>query len=146
MAIKLFFITGIPWVFEIIAWLPTYLPDVQPILRDNSVYFLEVSNLLNSLRGVIVFVIFIIMQRDVRRYMWLRLKRVFSSTVNSKLNVHSRTNAGSISASTTQQSFSTRLSSYFTSRLTLSASTSEGEEQNTTNNQNDCDNNDVTYL
>jgi hypothetical protein len=76
MALKLFFITGIPWVFEIAAWLPIYLND-DSLLRTNFVYVFEITNLLNSLRGVIIFIIFIVLNRDVRRFLWPRLKRIF---------------------------------------------------------------------
>ncbi|XP_057374652.1 uncharacterized protein LOC130695523 [Daphnia carinata] len=76
MALKLFFITGIPWVFEFAAWLPFYLSK-DSFLRVNAVYFFEISNLLNSLRGVVIFVIFIVFNRDVRRFLWPRIRRIF---------------------------------------------------------------------
>lgn len=43
-------------------------------------YLFEVSNLLNSLRGLIVFIMFVLLQRDVRRHLWLWLKKRCSSS------------------------------------------------------------------
>ena len=74
MAIKLFFIIGVPWAFEIAAWIPIFLSDGSS-LGNHYIYLFEISNLLNSLRGVIIFIIFIVLQRDVRRYL---LKRIFN--------------------------------------------------------------------
>lgn len=75
-----------PWLFEILAWLPTYLPDKHPVLAANSKYFFEVSNLLNTLRGVIIFVIFILLQQNVRLYLWQHLTKFFDSGHISKAN------------------------------------------------------------
>ena len=119
MAVKLFFIAGIPWVFEIIAWLPSYLPDVSPHWRRHTVYLFEVSNLLNSLRGVIVFVIFVLMQRDARRHIWLRLRKLFSRPQPESPDVtvagkgHPRIVAGSLSAlsASSQRTLQSQLSS-----------------------------------
>jgi hypothetical protein len=74
MATKLFFITGVPWIFQFIA----YLYEVKYGLYTKLRYFLEFSNLLNTSRGVIIFVTFIILNRDVRKFLWLRMKNVFS--------------------------------------------------------------------
>lgn len=118
MAVKLFFIAGIPWVFEIIAWLPSYLPDVSPHWRRHTVYLFEVSNLLNSLRGVIVFIIFVLMQRDARRHIWLRARKLFSrsepsSPPPSVAKGHPRIVAGSLSAlsASSQRTLQSQLSS-----------------------------------
>lgn len=141
MAIKLFFITGVPWVFEIVAWLPTYLPEKHSILYENSKYFLEVGNLLNSLRGVIIFIVFILLQRDVRRYLKHRFTNIFVSKKSSKMNDNSRANAGSISASTQQSTTISRLS-ILASRVTEPVKEDE-EEQNT---KNQIEINEITYL
>ena len=84
-AIKLFFIAGTPWIFEIFAWLPSYFKTgISPQWRQNTVYLFAVSNTLNALRGVVVFIMFVLLQRDVRRYLWLRLNKFwFDSPVRS---------------------------------------------------------------
>jgi hypothetical protein len=116
MALKLFFITGIPWVFEIAAWLPIYLND-DSLLRTNFVYVFEITNLLNSLRGVIIFIIFIVLNRDVRRFLWPRLKRIFIRE-DSNTVLRNRSNIEDPS------SFSTQLG--MTSSTSNSFSKSEG--------------------
>jgi hypothetical protein len=116
MALKLFFITGIPWVFEIAAWLPIYLND-DSLLRTNFVYVFEITNLLNSLRGVIIFTIFIVLNRDVRRFLWPRLKRIFIRE-DSNTVLRNRSNIED------QSSFSTQLR--MTSSTSNSFSKSEG--------------------
>jgi len=98
MAVKLFFITGIPWVFEFAAWLPFYVTE-NSFLRTNAVYFFEISNLLNSLRGVIIFIIFVISNRDVRRYLWPRVKRIFIRE-DSNIILRNRSNIEDPSLST----------------------------------------------
>ena len=116
MALKLFFITGIPWVFEFAAWLPFYLTE-NSFLRTNSVYFFEISNLLNSLRGVIIFIIFIVLNRDVRRFLWPRIKKIFIRE-DSKIARHTRSNIE-------DPSFSTQSTSGVTSSTSHSFSKSE---------------------
>jgi hypothetical protein len=116
MALKLFFITGIPWVFEIAAWLPIYLND-DSLLRTNFVYVFEITNLLNSLRGVIIFIIFIVLNRDVRRFLWPRLKRIFIRE-DSNTVLRNRSNIED------QSSFSTQLG--MTSSTSNSFCKSEG--------------------
>lgn len=69
MAVKLFFIAGIPWMFEIFAWLTNFL------LGDSAShqyvnYFFNISTTLNSLRGIVIFVLFVVLQRDTRHYLW----------------------------------------------------------------------------
>jgi hypothetical protein len=117
MALKLFFITGIPWIFEFAAWLPFYLTD-NSFLRTNAIYFFEISNLLNSLRGVIIFIIFIVLNRDVRRFLWPRLKRIF---VREDSNIV-RSNRSNIED---PSSFSTQSTSGMTSSTSNSFSKSE---------------------
>lgn len=80
-AIKLFFIAGTPWIFEIFAWLPSYFKTgISPQWRQNTAYLFAVSNTLNALRGVVVFILFVVLQRDVRRNLWLRLKNFWSGS------------------------------------------------------------------
>nr|CAH0105207.1 unnamed protein product [Daphnia galeata] len=74
MATKLFFITGVPWIFEFF----TYVYELKYGLFAKVWYFWEFSQMLNTLRGVFIFVTFIIFNRDVRRFLWLRVKNVFS--------------------------------------------------------------------
>jgi hypothetical protein len=118
MALKLFFITGIPWVFEFAAWLPFYLTE-NSFLRNNSVYFFEISNLLNSLRGVIIFFIFVVFNRDVRRFLWPRIKRIF---FREDPNIVRRTQSN-----VDDPSFSTQSTSGVTSSTSHSFSKSESE-------------------
>ena len=73
MATKLFFITGIPWIFEFFA----YVYELKYGLFAKVWYFWEFSQLLNTLRGVFIFVNFIILNRDVRKFLWLRIINVF---------------------------------------------------------------------
>jgi hypothetical protein len=73
MATKLFFITGVPWIFEFF----TYMYELKYGLYTKLWYFWEFSQLLNTLRGVFIFVTFIILNRDVRKFLWLRMKNVF---------------------------------------------------------------------
>ena len=93
MAIKLLFITGVPWVFEIAAWLSVFLSEGS-VLGSNYVYIFEISNLLNSLRGVIIFIIFIVLQPNVRSYL---LTQIFNKEIPVK-------NSSNQPASTTQTS------------------------------------------
>ncbi len=123
MALKLFFITGIPWVFEFAAWLPFYLTD-NSFLRTNAIYFFEISNLLNSLRGVIIFIIFVVLNRDVRRFLWPRVKRIFIRE-DSNIVLRNRSNIEDPS------SFSTQSTSGMTS--STSNSFSKSEERNDSN-------------
>jgi len=112
MALKLFFITGIPWIFEVAAWLPVYLSDSPDFLQSNSAgqYVLEIGNLLNALRGVIIFIIFIVLQRDVRHYLMLRLKRIFNKDSSNVARQHSRGNTDGGPSVSTQQSNNRRIS------------------------------------
>ena len=80
MAIKLLFITGVPWVFEIAAWLSVFLSEGS-VLGSNYVYIFEISNLLNSLRGVIIFILFIVLQPNVRSYL---LTQIFNKEIPVK--------------------------------------------------------------
>ena len=120
MAIKLLFITGVPWVFEVAAWLPIFLSDGS-VLGSNYIYIFEISNLLNSLRGVIIFIIFIVLQRDVRRYL---LKRIF----NKRISVKNFSNQRTISNT---QSFVTHGPTTSNTRLSISTSHTiiESEQQ-----------------
>ena len=93
MAIKLLFITGVPWVFEIAAWLSVFLSEGS-VLGSNYVYIFEISNLLNSLRGVIIFIIFIVLQPNVRSYL---LTQIFNKEIPVK-------NSSNQPASSTQTS------------------------------------------
>jgi hypothetical protein len=127
MALKLFFITGIPWVFEIAAWLPIYLND-DSLLRTNFVYVFEITNLLNSLRGVIIFIIFIVLNRDVRRFLWPRLKRIF---VREDSNIV-RSNRSNIED---PSSFSTQSTSGMTSSTSNSFSKSEERADSNSSSQ-----------
>ena len=77
MALKLFFITGIPWVFEVLAWIPTNYPDLVPNWAEHTSYLFKIGNLLNSLRGLIVFIMFVVLQRNVRRHLLLELSKRF---------------------------------------------------------------------
>lgn len=99
MVLKLFFITGIPWIFEIIAWLPSYVSNIPQVWRHHMYYLFEISNLLNSLRGVIVFFIFVVLQRDARRYLLVRFRKMFSHRDASVgPSGHPKVTAGSLSA------------------------------------------------
>lgn len=113
MAVKLFFITGVPWIFEIVAWLPNYLPSISAQWRDNTKYLFEVSNLLNALRGVVVFIIFVLLRPDARRQLLIWLQQCFSRKSESSLGKASagmgtRT-AGSLS-NTSTVTYQTQLS------------------------------------
>ena len=80
MAIKLLFITGVPWVFEIAAWLPDFLSEGSA-LGNYYIYIFEISNLLNLLRGVIIFILFIVLQPNVRSYL---LTQIFNKEIPDK--------------------------------------------------------------
>ncbi len=69
-------------MFEIAAWLSTHLTGAT-FLQNNSQYFFEISNLLNSLRGVVIFFIFVVLQRDVRRFL---LHKIFKKKDSAKDN------------------------------------------------------------
>lgn len=111
MALKLFFITGIPWVIEVAGWLPVYLYGASVVFKDNSQlqYFFYFGNLLNSLRGVVIFIIFILLQRDVRHYLTLRMKRIFHKGSSNANRLHRANTDGGPSVST-QQSTNRRMS------------------------------------
>ena len=73
LAAELFFITGVPWIFEIVAWLPA-------LRRYSSAkYFFEVVNLLNSLRGLFVFILFVLLRPTVLKFLMSRFKELTSS-------------------------------------------------------------------
>jgi hypothetical protein len=130
MALKLFFITGIPWVFELAAWLPVYLSESQAIFQSNSVgrYFFEIGNLLNALRGIVIFIIFIVLQRDVRHYLMLRLKRIFKKDCPNNVALqHSRGNTDGDPTVSTEQLTNRRISAMTSQTLVPSAGS---EEQN----------------
>lgn len=76
MAGKLFFITGVPWIFEIAAWLPKIFGIAPRQLETASRFLYHASNLFNGLRGVVVFVLFVLLQRNVRAELLLRLRRI----------------------------------------------------------------------
>jgi hypothetical protein len=134
MALKLFFITGIPWMFEVAAWLPVYLSDTPAFFQNNSIgqYVLEIGNLLNSLRGVIIFIIFIVLQQNVRHFLMLRLKRILNkdSSDNNALQ-NSRANTDGAPTVSTQQT-NNRRTSLMTSQT---STTSEVGEQNANETQ-----------
>ena len=104
MAVKLFFITGIPWIFEVAAWLPVYLSNGKYSHSPSYIYFFEIGNLLNSLRGIVIFVIFIVLQRDVRRFLWLRLKKFIDPKKHAKTNRRLQTITESQTVSTHRSS------------------------------------------
>ena len=62
-----------PWIFEIVAWLPA--------LRNcpSAKYFFEIVNLLNSLRGIFIFVLFILLRPSVFKFLIAALKETFAS-------------------------------------------------------------------
>ncbi len=138
MAIKLFFITGVPWVFEVAAWLPIYLTDV-PTFRTNSQYFFEVSNLLNSLRGVIIFIIFVVLQRDVRRFL---MKRVFNIKDSVKEASNQRTSNGQSQSYTT----STHRPATSNTRLSITSSSVTSIERDDHSNKPDLQTDESTNL
>ncbi|XP_046656019.1 uncharacterized protein LOC124349451 isoform X2 [Daphnia pulicaria] len=70
MAVKLFFITGIPWIFELIGYLVSRLDGSNVGLY----YFFEFCVIINTSRGVFIFVNFILLNRDVRKFLWSRVK------------------------------------------------------------------------
>lgn len=115
MALKLFFITGVPWIFEIIAWIPQFSLSGKRS-EGNWYNIFEISNLLNSLRGVIVFLVFVVFQRDVRRYLVTRFWRIFfkkeisKSTDPSRANEMSSTSQPSTSNSRSTSGLNTRSS------------------------------------
>ena len=73
MATKLFFITGVPWIFEFIA----HLYELKYGLYSQLYYFFEFCQLFNTSRGVFIFVNFILFNRDVRKFLWPRIQVVF---------------------------------------------------------------------
>jgi len=118
MALKLFFITGIPWIFELSNWLlPTLIPDLLP---HQMKYLFEISNLFNSLRGVIIFIVFILLQRNVRQHLQLSFSKHCSMTAKNatdsrSLSVTSRSQLNTESVRTTSTSTSNDFHSQFLS-------------------------------
>jgi hypothetical protein len=109
MALKLFFITGIPWMFEVAAWLPVYLSGKPASFQNNSVgqYVLEIGNLLNSLRGVMIFMIFIVLQKNVRHFLMLRFRKILNKDFSDNIALqNSRTNTDGTPTVSTQQTTS----------------------------------------
>ena len=111
MAVKLFFITGVPWIFEIVAWLPNYVPSISASWRQHALYLFEIGNLLNALRGVVVFIIFVLLRPDARRQLWVWLQMCF---VNKSKDASGKSpgngkSAGSIS-NKSQRTFLTQMS------------------------------------
>lgn len=107
MAVKLFFITGIPWVLEIAAWVPMFLHSTLPNPQLKLIsYVFEISNILNALRGVIIFVLFVLLQRDVRAQLLFRLSGLANNSskrqkkdANSSLTTPKRTASSQLSSS-----------------------------------------------
>ncbi len=115
-AVKLFFIAGIPWVFEIVS---CYFIALPSFVSTNSAYLFEASNLLNSLRGVLVFITFVLLQRDVRRYLWLQLKKIRSyfqdqsgsrAEIESKDHPHVSSPFSALVSSSSQRTLQSQLS------------------------------------
>lgn len=75
MAVKLYFITGIPWIFELIAYLTLRLDGLN--FNLNRLYFFEFCAIVNGSRGVFIFANFILLNRDVRKFLWSHIKLVF---------------------------------------------------------------------
>ncbi len=73
MAVKLFFITGIPWIFKLIGYLAVRLGGLNLGLY----YFFEFCVIINTSRGVLIFVNFILLNRDVRKFLWSHVKLIF---------------------------------------------------------------------
>jgi len=71
MALKLFFITGIPWVFEVVNWILT----VTGHYPSNLLF--DTANLCNSLRGIIIFFVFVLLQRNVRLHLQLSIEKYY---------------------------------------------------------------------
>jgi hypothetical protein len=105
MAVKLFFITGIPWIFELISYL-TFRLDGS---NEGLYYFLECCQQLNTSRGVFIFINFILLNRDVRKFLWSHVKIAFKreplTLVDGNVIHHTNTdNDQSTSNLTTQSS------------------------------------------
>ena len=67
-------------MFEIAAWLPDFLSEGSA-LGNYYIYIFEISNLLNLLRGVIIFILFIVLQPNVRSYL---LTQIFNKEIPDK--------------------------------------------------------------
>lgn len=101
-AIKFLIITGIPWVFEIAAWMPSYFGNV-PKQRELLWYLSEVGNVLNALRGVFIFLLFVLLQPNVRGQLFYFLLRIFDNTDRPPKKEGHRTVSSSSGRNTTSQ-------------------------------------------
>lgn len=132
MAVKLFFLAGIPWVFEIIAWLTNYIPGEYSTLRKTSMHVFGIATTLNSLRGIAIFILFVVLQRDSRRYLWDGLKRYFPSIRETPAdNGLSKAKSGSSSNLNENNSSNESQPSYLSSEVISEDVVSDGVEQNT---------------
>lgn len=84
MALKLFFITGIPWIFEVVNWIFTVTG------HSSSNVLFDVANLCNSLRGVIIFIVFVLLQRNVRLHLQLRIRKYLSILTKKRADLQSQ--------------------------------------------------------
>lgn len=138
MSLKLFFIAGIPWLFEIFAVLSFLFLGEDSVVYQNLSYVFQFGTILNSLRGVAIFILFVLLQRDARRYLWRRLVKLIPSLrTKADLTGLSNDKPGSISNLNDQSSSGgTQLSS-------LTSSVVSDEEQ-VSENQPEC--NEITQL
>ena len=84
MALKLFFITGIPWIFEVVNWIFTVTG------HSSSNVLFDVANLCNSLRGVIIFIVFVLLQRNVRLHLQLGIRKYLSILTKKRADLQSQ--------------------------------------------------------
>lgn len=101
----MFFITEIPWVFEIASWIPSYFCSVPNNQQESLRYLLEAGNVLNALRGIFIFVLFLWAQPDVRAQIFFYiLKLIANFTAVPKTDSHTSTSASSQRNDTNQLS------------------------------------------
>lgn len=130
MALKLFFISGTPWLFEIFALVFISILEEDSVLEQSLSYFFKVITTLNSLRGIAIFIFFVLLQQDPSRYLWQILTRLIPS-IRSKSNIAglSGDGAGSISFNLDDQSISG------VSQLTISTPSVMLDEEQGSGNQ-----------
>lgn len=107
MALKLFFISGTPWLFEIFTLVFISILEEDSVLEQSLSYCFKVITTLNSLRGIAIFIFFVLLQQDPSRYLWYNLTRHIPSLRNKSNTAElSRDRVGSISFNLDDQSIS----------------------------------------
>lgn len=129
MALKLFFITGIPWIFEVVNW--TLKVTGYP---PSNILF-DIANLCNSLRGITIFFVFVLLQRNVRLHLQLTFRKC--SSVLMRKRTGPRQSVDSLSQDNAESVNTESLSNIFNSNVPSTSPSSSRAHQETVSTSSD---------